>query len=505
MNTILKDIIDSIKIGYDFANDKISKISKFKNTNSISRGAKSGTLQFQTITTDSISLKEGIMISKALERNYVSFIRILTSLNSVTSAKNVQDYLSNLHQNLDLYESYQGGNLESVEYGLAYKLDKMHDMHKQFKSLYEGKMLIEHKDLPLLERNSYFKQLKEMVEGKCVKTNKGVFELNEDGTASEIFLLEDSDRNMSVYKSMPIDVNFRFMSESITVTENKMKHNLLKENKEFISPFKETCLNELTSPTKLGIRYNNSVSKLNGATKDNGDIQFADNPTTINKVSKDGGLLDNDAKKANELVPTMLRLVTHFQNKEGKIIRTEEYIIGVKAELHPVNTASIVENLVKGIKKNNTFFNFVKLTTGEISFFKDFVFALNDIKDDVDSKFRDNSWWSALKRRKQYAKVFSRLGIKDYKPNSTIVVSIDEINLIKQQYKLDFSDKNVVKKLMNNYFLLGFVICDPSTETCKFLFDGDRDFVTYSYASLERENSNKTKEISNIMQILGKM
>ena len=58
---------------------------------------------------------------------------------------------------------------------------------------------------------------------------------------------------------------------------------------------------------------------------------------------------------------------------------------------------------------------------------------------------------------------------------------------------------------MKSYFLLGFAILDPATETIRIIFDGDADYNTLSYTALERENSNQAREVKNIMQVLGKM
>jgi hypothetical protein len=52
-------------------------------------------------------------------------------------------------------------------------------------------------------------------------------------------------------------------------------------------------------------------------------------------------------------------------------------------------------------------------------------------------------------------------------------------------------DPRNIKKLMDRYFLLGFVIVDESQELCYFMFDGENEPHALSFKGLEKENNNK--------------
>jgi hypothetical protein len=94
---------------------------------------------------------------------------------------------------------------------------------------------------------------------------------------------------------------------------------------------------------------------------------------------------------------------------------------------------------------------------------------------------------------------------KQILPNATIVVSTEEVTYLKNEYGVDLFNPRTVKELMDYYFLLGFVILDPSTELAYFMFDGYSGYQTFSYEALERENQNTAKELKNIMTVLGKL
>ena len=148
----------------------------------------------------------------------------------------------------------------------------------------------------------------------------------------------------------------------------------------------------------------------------------------------------------------------------------------------------------------------MRVTSGEISFFKDFVFAITRIKDDVKSKHKDNPWWDALYRRKKSANLLKSINASNQLvPNATLVLSMDEVEYIKNQYGFDLMNDKVAKDVIKQLFLLGFVVVDSSIQVAYFLFDGARNYQSYSFNALERENSNASKNVKEIMQVLGRM
>ena len=202
-------------------------------------------------------------------------------------------------------------------------------------------------------------------------------------------------------------------------------------------------------------------------------------------------LADNDVKKCNELVPTTLS-VTVQQMKKDSFGGNITFVLGIKGIMHPVNSDEMVSNLLDGYKDGNKFFNFLRWTSGEISFLKDLLLNVDGIKEDVIRKHNKGShWWTTLKRNRTLARMKNVYGKNRILPNATIVCSMEEVMEIKDSYNVDLMDPRNMRKIMDRYFLLGFVIVDESQELCYFIFDGENDYQALSFKGLERENNNK--------------
>jgi len=198
-------------------------------------------------------------------------------------------------------------------------------------------------------------------------------------------------------------------------------------------------------------------------------------------------LHDNDIKKCNELVPTTLS-VTLQQIKGDNFGGNVNFILGIKGLMHPVNSDEMVSNLLDGYKSGNRFFNFLRWTSGEIAFLRDLVMNVDGIKEDALKKHRKGSshWWTTLKRNRTLSRVKNTFGKNKILPNATIACSMEEVMEIKDTYNVDLMDPKAVMKLMDRYFLLGFVVVDESQELCYFMFDGEREFQALSFKGLER-------------------
>ena len=217
-------------------------------------------------------------------------------------------------------------------------------------------------------------------------------------------------------------------------------------------------------------------------------------------------LMDNDYKKANELVPTLIHIRIF---PVDKISDTEldpiDFVLGVKATLHPISSEEMVVNIVRGIKNDDKIFNFIRWTTGEIKFFKDFVFAMNDLKlDAVNTSSKASRWWTMLKRRKALARIKNVIMPNKLLPNATIVITQEEVDILREQYGYNLANTNLIVKLMNAYFLIAFVIVDPALQRVKFLFDGKNEFDTLTYATLAREATTNDKQFKEMVNMLGR-
>lgn len=400
----------------DFIFGKIKKVDDVfgekanRKYNSLSANAAQGVLQFPMLVSGSININEAQMISRACERNYASFVEIVSSLNPEIIGPDTDpvDYIRQYHKNIDVIES----SFNDIDYIAQY-------------ALIEGS--------PTMYRK-YRKEIKEA------------------------------------------------LSDFVTEGLNNQYTTNLRRDIVSIYPLKEK----------------NSNSKMS---------------TMTNKKANDfiprNVLLDNDVKKANELIPTTLHLRIYRRPNENEGEGTFiDFVIGIKVYMHIVESEDMISNIVEACRNKDTLFEFIRWTSGEISFFKDFVFRLDDMKSDIIKVNNGSSpWWSTLKymaRKADSIKGF-KLQSSALLPNSTIVLSMNEIEYIKTNYGFDlFNNFGLIKKIMKTYFMLGFVIVDSSSEIAHFLFDKDKTFHTVSFSALERENSNATKQFKEMLKAVQK-
>lgn len=210
-----------------------------------------------------------------------------------------------------------------------------------------------------------------------------------------------------------------------------------------------------------------------------------------------------DFGKVNELVPTTLTISVDLQNDESGKLGRRNFLIGIKAICHPVSSSEMISNVGNSFNRG-ALFNFIRWTTGEISFLKDLVLNVDKIKTDVVNRSNGASpFWIALKRRSSTNNIMRKLGKQTALPIATLVLTSEEVELIKSEYQLDLRSTKDAKDLMNNLCLLGLCIVDLSSESADFLFDGESQYATYAFKALERENQ-KGVDAKEMMKLINR-
>ena len=215
-------------------------------------------------------------------------------------------------------------------------------------------------------------------------------------------------------------------------------------------------------------------------------------------------LVDNDIKKANELMPTamIVNFISNAGAEDGKIVRLSG-VIGVKAKLYPVDSMDICNRIASKVKDKNGLFNLVRASTREISFFKDLAFAIDKAKTDAVYMASDSNnakMFKVLERRASKNK-FSRLIRKnDASPITSLVLSQYEVEYLKQ-LNIDMEKSYNTRSVLEGYNLMDIVVADESLEIAKFLFDdGDGVFETLTFDALEKQaNDNTYKKVVNLV------
>lgn len=211
-------------------------------------------------------------------------------------------------------------------------------------------------------------------------------------------------------------------------------------------------------------------------------------------------IIDSEIKKANELAPTLMYV--NFYAGDDKVYTSA--IVGVKAKLYICDSEDIMNRLEVKNSDKNLLLNLVKVSSREISFFRDFIFAIDRAKVDAISQSRRGSsskLWKVLERRAVKSKIRRALSMtNDATAITTLAITKEEVEYLKKTRYIDVENPRIITRIMDAYNMMGFVVADESLEIAKFLYDdGEGEFETITYSGLEREQKDNTKKIVNLM------
>ena len=528
----LADIIDMVKdIKKEIPSDNNFR---FKYTrNSISRGSANSIMQFPVLTSNALSMDDLTMVSKALEREYATFVRVMVSMDDVIDLSKGETKLSkikSMHQNMGVQTSGAIGMKNGSFFAESQDL-KYTSLRKSF----------EDKNIELLACHSEDLNMS-ILNDMSTANNDNYYHLSE-GNGGSKSNYENSNRRKKSNKKDDKDYDYRRASNQIDYNVKRKtageKINKARDEAERAANEKETSrlksqyeadtydarvskakndaersaqdlrhskakfgmdmargttgvVKDVVGIAKSGIDIYNSVERQRWERNDR-KMQSTYRGVSRNELSA------TDVKKANELVPTLLDMSLYYSNGKGPMQETN-VVIGVKTVAHLINTDEMVTAIAKAVQEKRNFFRFIQWTTGEISTWKDYILCADRLKDEATSRNSSN-WWRRLRNRAT-ADRMNRFSKKDVMPNATIVLTIDEVEYIKNNYNIDLlKNKQAVKALFKTFFLLGFVIVDPMSEMAYFMFDGRDDFEVQSYRALERE-TNGAGDIKSIISLI---
>ncbi len=424
---------------------------------SIFEKAKPAILNFPVLVSDAISLEDLSMVNKALEREYATVVRLAMGLDDVIDTNdgrfhNKREYVSKFHTN-----DYYSANT---------------DINKLFEE-------VNYENLKAYNES----ELKEFTKKDMLAESLGL--------------------NMSNLNDMTNKNNHNF----VNLSESGRK---ITRTRTTTTRSAQVSTDDSTEWDDQGIKnYSTKTTRKNPYTethedeKDEVTLQIR---TDYMDYSKQ--LVDNDIKKANELIPTTLDITVYQNMGNGEVI-SDHILLGIKCIAHKVSSKEMVDNIVKTLDLKKNFFRFIQWTTGEIKFFKDYLLCLDELKREaLKSHSKDQSalWFRSLKNRATISRIRSALNLKNQLiPNATLVLTMDEIDYMRNMYRIDLlKDTKIVRQLMKIYFLIGFVIIDPSAEISYFLFDGFDKYQMFSFNSLERENRNQGNDIKSLVSLMSK-
>jgi len=215
-----------------------------------------------------------------------------------------------------------------------------------------------------------------------------------------------------------------------------------------------------------------------------------------------------DMQKANDAVPFFAKATVGFivEGDRSEEVVNRDVLVGIKAFVHRVESKELITNLYNTIINKRKFLKFVKFVSGEEKSLSDLLFGFKELRDDaLNTRTNAGKWTSALKQRRRMAKIRVPYLMTEYTPNGTLVMTKNEVDFIKAEYGVDVMDSAHVKMIMDDQFLLGFVVVDQAEELVYVVYDGhDYGFQTYTFPMLEREAKDSQRELISLYRAMSR-
>lgn len=470
---ILKDLITDVLDAAD--GTEVGKFISKKNPSikSITRANKDLTMTFPVMVSNTVDPTSAQLVSRALERKFVTLTQMLLSAISITSSKDAIDHLKNIHSNLDLTSLFDVDDYLAVSQEAT--ANHIFDA-TEIKAVYEAFRQERLRAKPL---NHLHEFLSKDVTDAIAK---------QPGVAKNLSIKQ--------WNGLSDDDKARVMRHynSPTVTQNRdLERQLRAADQE-----RNRLTNNFARSRAMQNRRINAVQADNDALQARIDDLTAVRTNGISHLAK-----DQDYKKANELQPTLLQIQFISTNDNNDPITVDAYV-GIKTKIYCVDSADIANHIVSKRSYNFSLYNLIKATSGEIEFWRDFVFAIKKAKiDAVSNTHRGSSskLWKVLERRALASKINRFMSARnDATAITTLMVSAYDVEMLRKMEDIDISDSRVARKLMDDYNLVGIVIVDDSTESAKIIFDtGDDEYEPYTFKTLKRDDKMDYKQMIQLL------
>lgn len=552
--SVVRDIVDILTSLKDY--DEVQFINNAKanrSFKSITSATKDLILTFPVMVSSDIEPDNAIMIAKAHEKKMASLLHILFTAISVGNNEDVFDYVKKFHTNV--------GSLNGTLDSYADSLDKMANT---FGEAYDQTLTIDKAvlDTVLEELRESNYTLPDNVKESSLESYKFVpgyrtgmrdMIIKEDIHYTKAGASRDARASLATLYNDPDNVTIADIRADLTAGKinqdefDILTHNWstlhgqqtnhqqgsgsftqnIKNSSYSTMPQEEIDAQNIVSRFENGDKtistaeYNKAKNLLDRFDKARNTTRTSIEKKVDNKVDTKNSLdyakymkdmsdyhnkvvLNNEYKKANELQPTMM--VVNFMrhsDETGDSINTA--VIGIKAKIYPVSSADICNRISGKLDDKNVLTNFVRATTNEIAFFRDFLFAIDNAKMDALSYGKNatsNKLWKVLERRSVKSKFRRSLRMyNDATAITTLVLSENDAEYLKKVYNIDILDVKKARKILDSYNFMCICVLNQSTEVASILYDtGDDTYEMIPFSGLEREASdNSYKKMVNLL------
>ena len=487
---------DILKQYSDVATKAANSIASKKNSNylggSISKYTKNLVLSFPVLCDNTLSISTIQMISKATEKNIVSMLKMLLSAKSI-NGDDGREILSRIHMNIDadiedIIDAIDRYCEESGVEGIASDAECRDAIREMVYQLRTPQKSFPAESLNETSINDYY-----------VRNFNGKYKVIKEDEESYRQAMANTDMyyyNNNDGSRTPLDLEKN--ERERRKDERESRKDVYQRQRDEINDNREDKRDRYQRERDI---KRDKYQSDRDAEKDRNDRN--------NFFTRQ--VLDTDFKKANELQPTLLVVNFNSVGADGNtVIERKSFIAGVKCRMMGTDAMDIVERLVSKNKTKLSFKNLLRATTGEISFARDFLLAINQQKLNAKNAAKKGNAariWNVLEKRataNRYNEI--RKKSNDASSITTLVVNAETVNYMISAYKFDLNNPKNAKLIMDSYNFLSIVIADDANEYARFIYDGDKEYQEVAYAGLSKQASDKNayKDMVNLINRAGR-
>lgn len=558
--------------------DASSKFQKGQRRGSIIKAAQGNVFEFPVFISNSIPIDYATATTSLLEQVYASYLQMAISINPVVSADSVKNGLQ--------FADFKTNTNKYLEYtDMSYAHDACHNVIQEGDYVVEYNMLsIEDSDARIINEYTNYQPLSEFdhffQEAVGDNLNDHLPRVPEPVTNNQGFIITPfqstgnyitqqqlrnilNDQRVKI-NGVDVDAFSAYMKHvhdnhltapSIAQINNadpaagpeekiptrretfdanvKTADNVAKLANNAIGIANNTA-NAIYNVGTLGTRISNEKLK-NKQLKDQVANMADDRRIKTNDVNaKMASALKapqyvDDAKcqKLNTMKPLLMQATLSMINKDDTI-QPINYIIGVKTHSRVVPASILPEVAKYPLKEMDKISRKVKWRAGELKFFKDLIFRMNEKKQTAaDARDPKRKWYRRLYELAhmkgdapsaavvQGKSIFASF-IRDKQgkskmlhgviPNASIIMSQADVDNIKNQTDIDLLKGSVAKSFCGELFLISLIIIDTDSESIKIMLpDMNNDYEVHSLASVNKQlatldtSGTKTRDMFKLL------
>mgnify|MGYP003592025431 CR=1 FL=1 len=429
---------------------------------SIASRANELTATFPILISNRVSLKTAEKIQKALEFRYALMLQMVIASRSFTTSKDAVDFLKNYHTNIDAGSWHSIGSriLSTTDEAAVYEMAARKAINEAY------------------SQNSILNENAKPIKLQAFQEKRRAFAQNHDKSWEQGYKAGAVAATRKANKTNNIQVDPYKQARAKIIQDKAIQQNYVKAD---------------------ALMQANRVA----AQQQISDIQSLKNKNAeLNVPLQRPQLNDQKVRKVNSLNPLTMNVQFKVKASDESIV-TVDAMIGVKTKLYPVDSLEIMDRVYSNRTTKVNLFNFIRAFSGEIQFWRDFVFALGKAK--IDANFNTSrvgsKLWKVLERRSKTSKISQMLNINNAATAiTTLVLSMEEVEFLNKEADIDLLDALEARKILNDFNFISIMIVDENLETIRTILDtGNDEWESNTFKAFDRDEEMDYKQMVKML------